>query len=155
MTNTADPSPEPADGAAEAGSEGDAPRASAPRRPKRERSATESLMTATMGMEILVVIFGAIALFGTRATDPEWLAFAGGVGFIVLLAIAIRTARYSWGIYVSGAVQVLLLATGFVEVLAAVTAAIFVGFWVYSLVRGRQLDDAKRRYFENTTDQEN
>ena len=37
---------------------------------------------------------------------------------------------------------------------AAVTAAIFVGFWIYSLVRGRQLDEAKRRYFESHTDQE-
>lgn len=150
MTSIPDTGPEPAD----ARSEGDASGASAPRRPKRERTATESLMTATMGMEILVVLFGAIALFGTRATDPAWLAFAGGAVLIVLLFVAIRLARYSWGIYVSGAVQVLLLATGFVEVLAAVTAAIFVGFWIYSLVRGRQLDEAKRRYFESHTDQE-
>lgn len=150
MTSIPDTGPDPAD----AGSDGDASAASAPRRPKRERTATESLMTVTMGMEILVVLFGAIALFGTRATDPAGLAFAGGAALIVLLIVAIRVARYSWGVYVSGAVQVLLLATGFVEVLAAVTAAIFVGFWIYSLVRGRQLDEAKRRYFESQTDQE-
>lgn len=151
MTSIPDTGPDPADGA----SDGDASAASAPRRPKRERTATESLMTATMGMEILVVLFGAIALFGTRATNPTWLAFAGGAVLIVLLFVAIRLARYPWGIYVSGFVQLLLLATGFLEVLAAVTAAIFVGFWVYSLVRGRQLDEAKRRYYESSTDQEN
>ena len=41
-------------------------------------------------------------------------------------------------------VQALLLATGFIEVLAAVTAAIFVGFWIYAVVRGGQLDAAQR-----------
>ncbi|MFN3708404.1 DUF4233 domain-containing protein [Microcella sp.] len=128
----------------------------APRRPKREKTATESLMTATMGMEIVVVLFGAIALFGIRVTDPPALAFLGGVVLIVLLAIGIRLARYSWGYWYSGALQVLLLATGFVEPLAAVTAAIFVGYWIYSLVRGRQLDEAKRRHLaEHPTDQEN
>jgi hypothetical protein len=138
------------------GDETDASTASPPRRAKRAKTATESLMTATMGMEIVVVLFGAIALFGIRVTDPPALAFLGGVVLIVLLAIGIRLARYSWGYWYSGALQVLLLATGFIEPLAAVTAAIFVGFWIYSLVRGRQLDEAKRRYFaDNPTDQEN
>lgn len=113
-------------------------------------------MTVTMSMEILVVLFGAIALFGVRATNPEWLAFVGGAVLIVLLIIGIRLARYSWGYLYSGALQVLLLSTGFLEPLAALSAAIFVGFWVYSLVRGRQLDDAKRRFLaDNPTDQEN
>jgi hypothetical protein len=138
------------------GDETDASTASPPRRAKRAKTATESLMTATMGMEIVVVLFGAIALFGIRVTDPPALAFLGGVVLIVLLAIGIRLARYSWGYWYSGALQVLLLATGFIEPLAAVTAAIFVGFWIYSLVRGRQLDEAKRRYLaDNPTDQEN
>lgn len=155
MSETAGATDEPADARA-GGDETDASTASSPRRPKRDKTATESLMTATMGMEILVVLFGAIALFGVRVTDPPALAFLGGVVLIVLLAIGIRLARYSWGYWYSGALQVLLLATGFVEPLAAVTAAIFVGFWIYSLVRGRQLDEAKRRHFaENPTDQEN
>ena len=113
-------------------------------------------MTVTMTMEILVVVFGSIALFGVRATNPEWLAFIGGAVLIVLLIVGIRLARYSWGYLYSGAVQVLLLSTGFLEPLAAVSAAIFVGFWIYSFVRGRQLDDAKRQYRADTpTDQEN
>jgi len=155
VSDTANAIGEPSDNRV-GGDETDARTASANRRPKRAKTATESLMTATMGMEILVVLFGAIALFGVRATEPPALAFLGGVVLIVLLAIGIRLARYSWGYWYSGALQLLLLATGFVEPLAAVTAAIFVGFWIYSLVRGRQLEEAKRRYLaDNPTDQEN
>jgi hypothetical protein len=155
VSETANTTDEPTDNST-GGDETDAGTASAPRRPKRAKTAIESLMTATMGMEIVVVLFGAIALFGVRVTDPPALAFLGGIVLIVLLAIGIRLARYSWGYWYSGALQVLLLATGFIEPLAAVTAAIFVGFWIYSLVRGRQLDEAKRRYLaDNPTDQEN
>jgi hypothetical protein len=116
--------------------------ARASRRPPRERSATESLLTVTLGMELLVVVFGTIAINGLGVL-PAGVAVAGGAGLFVLLLITIRVVRYPWGIWLGHAVQVLLLLTGFVEVLAAVTAAIFVGFWIYSFVRGRQLDAAK------------
>ena len=35
-----------------------------------------------------------------------------------------------------------LLATVFLEVLAGVAAAIFVGFWIWAVIKGRQLDAA-------------
>ncbi len=115
----------------------------APRRPRRERTATESLLAVTLTMEILVVVFGMLAINGLGVLPPA-AVFGGGGALVVLLIIGMRVTRYRWGVWYTGVVQVLLLTTGFVEVLAAVTAAIFVGFWVYAIVRGGQLDAAKR-----------
>jgi len=112
------------------------------RRPKRERSALESLLNVTLGMEVLAVIFGTLAINGLDVASPA-LVFGGGGLLILLLLIATRVVRYRWGVWFGHALQVVLLATGFIEVLAAVTAAIFVGFWIYCFVKGSQLDAAK------------
>jgi hypothetical protein len=113
------------------------------RRPKRERGALESLLTVTLGMEVLTVIFGTLAINGLDVLPPG-VVFGGGGILVLLLLIATRVVRYRWGVWFGHALQVLLLATGFIEVLAAVTAAIFVGFWIYCFVKGTQLDAAKR-----------
>ncbi len=116
-----------------------------PRRPKRERSATESLLSITLGMEILAVVFGTLAINGLGVL-PSSTVFLGGAALVLLLIVAMRVARYRWGVWFGSALQVLLLATGFIEVLAAVTAAVFVGFWIYGVVKGGQLDAAKRAH---------
>lgn len=114
-----------------------------PRRPRRERSATESLIVITLSMELIVVVFGMLAINGLSVL-PVATVFGGGAAIMLLLIVGVRVARFRWGVWFTGALQVLLLATGFIEVLAAVTAAIFVGFWIYAVVRGGQLDAAKR-----------
>ncbi|MDO9591068.1 MAG: DUF4233 domain-containing protein, partial [Microcella sp.] len=106
------------------------------------RSATESLLNITLGMEVLAVIFGTLAINGL-AVLPSSTVFIGGGVLVLLLIIAMRVSRYHWGVWFGSVLQVLLLLTGFIEVLAAVTAAVFVGFWIYGLVKGRQLDAAK------------
>ena len=113
------------------------------RRPKRERSALESLLTVTLGMEVLAVIFGTLAINGLDLA-PSGLVFGLGGLLVLLLIIATRVVRYRWGVWFGHALQLVLLSTGFVEVLAAVTAAVFVGFWIYCFVKGTQLDAAKR-----------
>lgn len=113
------------------------------RRPKRERSALESLLTVTLSMEVLAVIFGTLAINGLDVL-PTGVVFGGGAALVVLLLVATRVVRYRWGVWFGHALQMVLLTTGFIEVLAAVTAAIFVGFWIYCFVKGTQLDDAKR-----------
>ncbi len=126
-----------------------------PRRPKRERGARESLLNITLGMELLAVMFGTLAINGLGVL-PSSTVFIGGAVLLVLLIVAMRVSRYTWGVWFGSALQVVLLLTGFIEVLAAVTAAVFVGFWVYGLVKGHQLDAAKAAYLASapSTDQE-
>jgi len=122
---------------------GSEPQQPSARRPRRERTATESLLVVTLTMELLVVVFGMLAINGLGVLSPA-AVFGGGGVLVLLLIIGVRVARYRWGVWYTGALQILLLATGFIEVLAAVTAAIFVGFWIYAVVRGGQLEAAKR-----------
>jgi len=125
------------------------------RRPRRTRSATESLLVITLGMEMLAVVFGTLAINGLGIL-PSQSVFIGGAVLLLLLIVAVRVARYRWGVWFGSALQVVLLLTGIIEVLAAVTAAVFVGFWIYGLVKGRQLDAATSASAASTdhTDQE-
>ncbi|KQV26613.1 DUF4233 domain-containing protein [Yonghaparkia sp. Root332] len=113
----------------------------AARKPRRARTATESLLSVVLVMEAVVVIFGALVIYGLRVVDPL-AAFGGGAVLIVLLLVAVRLVRYPWGQWFGHALQLLLLATVFLEVLAGVAAAIFVGFWIWAVIKGRQLDAA-------------
>ena len=115
--------------------------ADAPRKPRRARTATESLLSVVLVMEAVVVIFGALVTYGLRVVDPL-AAFGGGAVLIVLLLVAVRLVRYPWGQWFGHALQLVLLATVFLEVLAGVAAAIFVGFWIWAVIKGRQLDAA-------------
>nr|WP_279535921.1 DUF4233 domain-containing protein [Microcella frigidaquae] len=135
--------------APEPGPSGDESPASA-RRPRREKGARESLLQVTIVMEVLAVIFGALAINGLEVL-PSAAVFGGAAAFIVLLIIAARVARYTWGVWFGSVLQLALLATGFIEVLAAVTAAVFVGFWIYGVVKGGQLDAAKRAATEGAS----
>lgn len=140
MTDTTAPEPEPS--ADES--------AASPRRPRREKGARESLLQVTIVMEVLAVIFGALAINGLEVL-PAGVVFGGAALLVVLLVVAARVARYTWGVWFGSALQVALLATGFIEVLAAVTAAVFVGFWIYGVVKGGQLDAAKRAATEGAS----
>lgn len=120
------------------------------RRPRREKGARESLLQVTIVMELLAVLFGALAINGLDVLPPA-VVFGGAGVLVLLLLVAYRVVRYGWGVWFGSALQVALLATGFIEVLAAVTAAVFVGFWIYGVVKGGQLDAAKRAAIEGAS----
>lgn len=121
----------------------DQPAQSVPTRgPRRERTATESLLGVVLVMEAVVVIFGALVIYGLRVVDPL-VALGGGAVLIALLVTAARLVRYRAGQWFGHALQLVLLATVLLEVLAGVAAAIFVGFWIWAVVKGHQLDAAK------------
>lgn len=119
----------------------DAPAEQPAREPRRQRSATESLLSVVLILEAVVVFFGTLVIFGLRVVDPV-AAFAGGAALILLLVVAARVVRWRWGQWLGHALQLVLLATVVLEVLAGVAAAIFVGFWIWAFVKGRQLDRA-------------
>lgn len=121
----------------------DAPMAAT--RPRRERSATESLLSITLALEAILVFFVTLTVFGLKALEPV-PAFVGGAVLIVLLVLTGRLVRYRWGVWIGWALQLVLLATGFLLPIMFVVAAIFVGVWVFCFVKGRQLDRAKAAF---------
>ena len=114
-------------------------------RPRRERSASESLLSIALALEAILVFFVALTAFGLRALEPL-PAFLGGAALIVALILASRLVRYPWGVGLGWALQVVLLATGILLPIMFVIAAGFIAIWVFCFIKGRQLDAAKAAY---------
>ncbi len=112
---------------------------------KRERSATESLLSIALALEAIVVFFVTLTAFGLKALEPL-PAFLGGAALILALVLTARLVRYPWGIGLGWLLQAVLLATGILLPVMYFVAAIFIGIWVFCFVKGNQLDAAKAAY---------
>jgi hypothetical protein len=107
--------------------------------PRRQRSVTESLLSIVLGLEAVLVFFIMMTLYGLDLLPPA-VAFGGGALLIVVLLLAGRLLMYPWGIWVGWALQLALVALGFILPALFIAAAIFVAIWVYCFVVGRRLD---------------
>lgn len=128
-----------------------APRATKERAPKprRERTATESLLSITLVLEAVLVFFVMLTAYGLKSL-PATAALLGGLGLIVLLVLVSRLQRYRWGNWLGWVMQAVLVATGVILPVMYFVAAVFVGIWIFCFVRARQLDRATRAYREET-----
>jgi hypothetical protein len=113
-----------------------------PRRARRERSVTESLASIVLGFELIVVMLGALAIFGTHAL-PAGPALLGGAVLIVLMIITIPLLRWRVGYWLGWLVQLVVVASGFLVGMLFIVGAIFTAIWVYAMVMGTRLDRAK------------
>jgi hypothetical protein len=111
------------------------------RRPRRQRSLTESLLSIVLGLEAILVFFIALTVYGLHALPPLE-AFLGGAILAILLALATRIVRYPWGVWVGWVLQAVLLATGIILPALYIAAAFFIAMWIFSFVRARQIDRA-------------
>ncbi len=112
---------------------------------RRERSATESLLSITLALEAILVFFVTLTAFGLKALEPV-PAFVGGAVLIVLLVLTGRLVRYPWGIWIAWVLQAVLIATGFLIPIMFFIGAGFAGLFIFCFVKGRQLDRAKADY---------
>ncbi len=110
---------------------------------RRERSATESLLTVAFGVEMSTVVFGAIAIAGLY--KDRWLeVLVSAVLLIGMLALASATLRRGLHpiVFASQAVLALPVIT---EPLWGIAWVMCMIFWVYCLVKGQQLDRRKEQ----------
>ncbi len=108
-------------------------------RPRRQRSLTESLLSIMLVLEACVLFFLVLNVGGAGVL-PWSVALLGGAGFLVLMLVAGAGLRYRWGVVLGCIVQVLLALTGILVVLMYVVAAVFIGIWIFCLVKGIQID---------------
>jgi hypothetical protein len=109
------------------------------RRPRRQRSLTESLLSIMLVLEVCVLFFLVLNVGG--AGIVSWpVALIGGGGFFVLMLIAAAGLQHRWGVVLGCIIQVLLALTGILVVLMYVVAALFIGIWIFCLVKGVQID---------------
>jgi hypothetical protein len=112
---------------------------------RRERSATESLLTIVLGLEGLLVFFAALSIYGTRAATPA-VAFGAALAMIVVILVATRALRYRGGHALGWVVQAALIAAGLLVPLMYLIGVGFTALWIFCFVRGRQLDTQKAAF---------
>ncbi|GAA4266820.1 DUF4233 domain-containing protein [Frondihabitans peucedani] len=109
------------------------------RRPRRQRSLTESLLSIMLVLEACVLFFVVLNVGG--AGIVSWpVALLGGAGMVVVMAVAAAGLRYRWGVVLGCVVQVLLALTGLLVVLMYVVAAVFIAIWIFCLYKGITID---------------
>jgi hypothetical protein len=109
------------------------------RKPRRQRSLTESLLSIVLTLEAVLVFFIALTVFGLHAL-PAVQAFVGGAILALVLLLATRIVRYGWGVWVGWVLQAVILATGIVLPALYIVAALFIALWIFCFVRARQVD---------------
>ncbi|SFF35238.1 DUF4233 domain-containing protein [Curtobacterium sp. YR515] len=122
------------------------PRAPRTRRPRRDRGARESLLSITLVLEAIMFFFPMLVVFG-KGTLPPAVAFGGGIGSMIVLALASRLTGNRAGVGFGWLLQAAILATGLIEPFMFAVAVVFLALWVFCFVKGGQLDrqNAARR----------
>lgn len=110
--------------------------------PRRERTASESLLSIVLGLEAFVVFFISLTVYGLRVLPPE-LAFGGGAALLVIFLVAAYAVRFPWGVWLGWLLQLVLIGLGFVTPVLFAVGALFVAIWVYCFITGRRLDARK------------
>ena len=108
-------------------------------KPKREKTATESLLQIAIGLEMALVFFGALALNGLRLL-PGWQVAVASVVALMVLAVLYRVVQFGWGRILGHVTQVALLGLFFWDVVMGISALVMVAFWVFGAIRGPMLD---------------
>lgn len=110
---------------------------------RRERTATESLLTVAFGVEMATVVFGAIAIAGLH--KQQWLeVLIATLVILTMLYLAMATLRR--GLHpIAFASQALLALPVITEPLWGVAWVMCIVFWVYCLLKGQQLDRRKEQ----------
>ena len=110
---------------------------------RRQRTATESLLTVAFGVEMVIVLFGAIAIAG--AHKPQALeVIVSSILLMGVLSLGVATLRRGLN-PIAFVTQLVLLLPVATEPMWFVAWIICEIFWVSCLVKGRQLDRRKEQ----------
>jgi len=119
-------------------------------RARRTRSVTELLLSIVLVLDATLIFFVALTAFGLRALAPA-PAFIGGAVLIIAFVALARMLHRPWAVWVGWALQVALIALGFVLTPMFVVGAGFATIWTYCFVKGRQIDVAKTQALGSST----
>lgn len=111
-------------------------------RPRAPRSVKRSLASIVLGFETIVVFLASLVFYGLGALPPA-VALGGGAALVAVLLATIGLLRYPWAYVIGWILQVLLIATGFLNPVMFVVGALFAGMWIYSMVTGTRIDKQK------------
>jgi hypothetical protein len=106
------------------------------------RSVKRSLASIVLGFEIIVVFLGALVIFGLQDLSP--VLVLGGGALLCLVMVAIIGLLKFRAAYLAGwAVQLVVIASGFLNPSLFFVGALFTAMWAYAMVVGNRIDHQK------------
>jgi membrane protein YdbS with pleckstrin-like domain len=112
----------------------------------RPSSVRRSLASIVLGFELIVVFLATLVIFGLSDL-PAWVTLGGGALLCLIMVATLGLLRYNWAYAIGWAIQVIIVATGFLNPAMFVVGALFAGMWVYCMINGSKIDRAHK---ENT-----
>jgi uncharacterized membrane-anchored protein len=109
------------------------------RKPRKKRTASESLLSIVLLLEAIVVFFITLTTYGLRIL-PAGVTFGGGAALFVLLLLVGRVVKTRAGVNAGWVLQVVLVVLGVLIPVMYFVGAIFLALWIYCFVNGRKLD---------------
>ncbi|WP_022888073.1 DUF4233 domain-containing protein [Agromyces italicus] len=109
------------------------------------RSVRRSLASIVLAFETIVVFLAALVIWGlaqggTEQALPSWVALAAGGVIILGLIATMGLLRFEWAYVLGWTLQVLIVASGFLNPAMFVVGALFGGMWWYCMVVGSRID---------------
>lgn len=132
-----------------------------PNTPKKRRSIKTMFASTVLLLEAFVAFFATLVVYGLYRDDVSPALILGvGIGLSVLLVLDCALLRRPAGYAIGWALQLLLIATGFVEPVMFVVGLLFGLSWWYAVRTGARLDrenaqrDAEQAAWEREHGQE-
>lgn len=113
------------------------------RRAPRRRSLVESLGAIVLIFESVVMFLAALAIFGLKALPAEQ-ALIGGALLVLAIFVTAALLRWTWGVVLGSALQVVVLLTGLLVPTMWLVGTIFSLLWAYAVYTGINLDKQKK-----------
>lgn len=112
-----------------------------PGMPKKRRSIKVMFASTVLLLEAFVMLFATLVVFGLRSdTIPVGVILGVGIALSVVLIAACAVLTKPYGIPLGWALQVLIIATGFVEPVMFLVGILFALTWFYGVRTGARLD---------------
>jgi glucan phosphoethanolaminetransferase (alkaline phosphatase superfamily) len=112
-----------------------------PGMPKKRRSVKIMFASTVLLLEAFVVLFGTLAVFGLRRDEiSPALILGAGITLSLLLVMTCAVLTRRWGIAVGWVLQLVIIASGFLEPAMFLVGLAFALTWLYGLRTGARLD---------------
>lgn len=109
-----------------------------PGMPKPRRSTKVLFASTVLALEAFVALFAALAIFGLHGKDPLLLILGVLLAVVLFASCAFMAKR--WGPALGWVLQLVLIASGFLESTMFIIGVLFTLAWWYGLHTGARID---------------
>ena len=125
-------------------------------RARRPRGAAESLASIVLAFESIIAFLGGLVIYGLGQVPESiapWWGIVAGTVVAVLMIVTTRYLRYSWGIALGWALQVVVALGAILVPGLGLVALIFGGMYAYATIKGAALDRRNAELAANPPEQ--